>query len=127
MSSSSNRPAIQNVKWLNNHTIYFLGESSTGAQQVFAVDCHTKHLDRLTSHSTSVVEYAATSNGEELFFAAQQAPKKFLSKQALRSGIVVSSQVLSDLMSGEGRVSSEMYLSLFATRKGDSREALIKI
>jgi hypothetical protein len=49
MASSSNRPAIQNVVWLDdNDTILFLGENPGETTQLYSVKCSSKELKKLT-------------------------------------------------------------------------------
>src|ERR1700728_1998302 len=55
LSSSSNRPGIQDIRWVDDRTIAFLGENTGQLQQVYEVDCETKRLTKLTGHSTSVI------------------------------------------------------------------------
>ena len=63
MSSSSNRPAIQNVAWLDdNDTILFLGENPGETTQLYSLKCSSKELKKLTNHATNLSSFVA---GEE--------------------------------------------------------------
>ncbi len=54
MSSSSNRPAISRIKWLeDNDTITFLGEKIGELPQVYALHAATRRLNQLTHHPSS--------------------------------------------------------------------------
>jgi dipeptidyl aminopeptidase/acylaminoacyl peptidase len=108
LSSSSNRPGIREIQWLNNHSIAFLGENPGEVQQVYSVDCDTKKLTKLTNHSTGVISYAIDTNEEKLFFIAGQPPESLSSDKSGFGGIVISTQRLAYLLAGEDRTGSDL-------------------
>src|SRR5207253_6514552 len=58
MASSSNRTAIEKVKWLtDNKRIVFLGENPRELPQVYEFDVDTRHLEKLTRHSLEIANY----------------------------------------------------------------------
>ncbi len=113
LSSSSNRPAIQDVKWIDDHTIVFLGENPGEPQQVYEVDCETRRLARLTGHPTGVIAYAINPNQNKFYFLGSRPVRPLFDERAKRSGLVVSDQPLADLIAGESRWSSVMFADLF--------------
>jgi hypothetical protein len=100
-SSSSNRPAIKNVTWLeDNDTILFLGEHPGERTQLYSVKCSTGELRKLTNHRTNLTSFAATTGSAELVYTAESPVSDLESKQALRYGVHVSTEVLTDLVRG---------------------------
>jgi len=91
-SSSSNRPGIDNVRWLDNHIITFLAENPGETHQLYSLDVDRRRVKKLTRHSESVDDYALKANGGPVFFTADVAPKTLLDEDALRHGIVVKDQ-----------------------------------
>ncbi|MBS1867513.1 MAG: hypothetical protein JSS69_16485 [Acidobacteria bacterium] len=102
MSSSSNREAIQQVRWLGNRTVLFLGENPGGIPQVYRLDVLRGQLAQLTHHPTPVVSYDASRNGRELVYEAVPRPKRRLeTKEVRRHGWLVTSQDVDELMRAE--------------------------
>ncbi len=125
-SSSSNRPGIQEVRWLDNTTIAFLGENPSELQQLYIVDCETKRVRRLTHHSTSLTSYAMSASSKRFFFTAEQPVKQLLNAATSTTGLVVSNQALSDLISLQGKRESENHQALFVQQRATGRETLIQ-
>jgi hypothetical protein len=103
MSSSSNRPAISSVKWLNdNRTITFLGENSNELPQVYSLNVESKKIDRLTNHETVVVAYDIDSRGENIIFEAHPpATKKIDTEQTRRNGIAITGGYPDDILTSD--------------------------
>lgn len=118
LSSSSNRPAIQDLTWIDDHTIAFLGENPGELQQVYEVDCETRRLVRLTSHSTGVTAYAINPDQNRFYFLASRPVTPLFDERTKRSGLVISDQPLADLIAGENRWDSVMFADLFVKTIG---------
>ena len=103
MSSSSNRPAISNVKWLDdNKTVTFLGENSHDLPQVYSLNVESKKIESLTSHATVIVAYDIDSRGENIVFEAHPpATKKIDTEQARRNGIVITGGYPDDILTSD--------------------------
>jgi dipeptidyl aminopeptidase/acylaminoacyl peptidase len=101
ISSSSNRPAMEAVKWLDdNDTICFLGEDSGQGPQVYAVNVSTRKTRKLTDHPTPVVAYDISGDGRTILFAADPSCKGiFTTEEARRNGVRIDRQNLWDLLS----------------------------
>lgn len=70
--SSSNRPAISHVKWLNdNGTIALLGERVGELPQVYLFDLRTRHLRPRTHEPTEIINYDITPSGDVLVYTAK--------------------------------------------------------
>jgi dipeptidyl aminopeptidase/acylaminoacyl peptidase len=73
MASTSNRDAIQGIRWLkDNETIVFLGEKPHETSQVYAVSASTGVLRRLTNHPTNILYFDITDDGKHLAFLAER-------------------------------------------------------
>ena len=128
MSSSSNRPAIQNVVWMDdNDTILFLGEHPGETTQLYLYKCSSRQLQKLTDHATNLASFAVGKQGE-IVFAAQKAEMLLANEESARHGIIVSTQLLSDLVTGKqgvgGSEGDEEYI-LFAIKAGSDSETRI--
>lgn len=111
LSSSSKRPAIQNVTWLHdNNTIMFLGEKIGELQQLYRLDIEHGVLTKLTNHSTSVLSYSSTPDGSKFVFTAETQPASIFDDHALNRGYVVNarkdpiSKLLFQKAGGDGTV-----------------------
>lgn len=123
MSSSSNRPAIQNVLWLDdNDTILFLGEHPGEHTQLYSVKCSSKELKKLTNHPTSLTSFVATASGDKVIYGAENPVSTFFTGSS-RTGIVAQHQQLSDLIKGE--TESNDY-TLFIRQNGNEAENKIE-
>jgi hypothetical protein len=118
-SSSSNRPAIQDIRWVDNRTVSFLGENPGEMQQAYEIDCETRRLKKLTNATTNLVSYAISPNGDRIFFLAERPPDPLFDGRAAREGVVISTQPLPDLLLNESRILGSQVADLFVeTRKG---------
>jgi dipeptidyl aminopeptidase/acylaminoacyl peptidase len=100
MSSSSNDPGIQDVKWIDDRTLAFLGENPAELQQVYIVDRETKQLTKLTNHSTSVLSYEVNPRDRSVLFLAQPPLKPLFDEKSGKDWVVVSNEPLWDLIAG---------------------------
>jgi dipeptidyl aminopeptidase/acylaminoacyl peptidase len=99
MSSSSNRPAIQEVRWLSdNETVMFLGEHPGELQQLYALNIRTKTLRRITNHPTNLIAYSATPEGDSWVFVAERLSKNKGGEQVEKNGLAIGDRVLLDLV-----------------------------
>jgi hypothetical protein len=124
MSSSSNRPAVQNVVWMDdNDTILFLGEHPGETTQLYSLKCSSKELKKLTNHATNLSSFVAA--GGEIVFAAEKAEVPFVNRNSARHGINVTSEILPDLIAGKQEAQPDDQ-SLFVQQKGSEAAASIK-
>ena len=125
LSSSSNRPGIQKVIWLDNDSIAFLGEHVGEPQELYEFKVSSKELKRLTNHPTSLTSYAMSANGVVLF-TAEPPRETFLTKDTRQAGIVVSTQPLPDLIVGENRFKHMAERELFSKRSDSETETQLQ-
>ena len=123
-SSSSNRPGIHAVKWLDNRSIAFLGGNSDERQQLYTIDCHTKRLAKLTNHETSLSSYAISPDGDWLFYTAYLKSRPLFD---VKDAVVVSNQALPDLVAGQDRYRSKVVNELFLQRRHDKYELRLQV
>lgn len=69
LSSSSVRPAIENVRWMNSHALAFLGERPNELHQVFTVDIRSRNLSRRTEAALSIRSFDISSDGSVIVYA----------------------------------------------------------
>ena len=125
MASSSNRPAIQNVVWMDdNDSILFLGENPRETTQLYSLKCSSKQLKKLTNHATNLSSFVARASGGEIVFAAENPELSFVNENTARKGINVSSELLSDLIAGKHQADFNDY-SLFLKQAGSEAETRI--
>src|ERR1700730_6541293 len=79
MSSSSNRPAIQNVAWLkDNDTVLFLGERPGETSQLYSFQCSSGKLTRLTNRDTNLTLFVTALGGDEIAYVVESQASSFI-------------------------------------------------
>ncbi len=128
LASSSNQPAISNVRWLNdNYTILFLGERAGEPTQLYALKCSSNELTKLTSHPTNLTSLVATTGGGIILYAARSPVATYLTESALRKGIAVADQSVADLIGGSYGGGEYDDHFLFIKRVGKDPETKVAI
>lgn len=103
MSSSTNRPAIKDLRWLkDNETVLFIGVKPAGTSQIYAFNIRTEHLRKLTNHPTDIVSYDVSDDGQKFLFAADPpVQQKLNAPKTRRYGFVVANQDLHEILQGD--------------------------
>jgi len=102
LASSSNRPAISEVKWLDNDSIAFLGENPGGLPQIHTLNTSSGNLQRLTDHRTPILSYDVTADQKVLVFVAEPLRQKSAHEQeTVRFGMVIGNQFLEEILAGD--------------------------
>ena len=128
LASSSNRPAINNVLWLDdNDTILFLGERPGEQTQLYSLKCSSKELTKLTSSATNLTSFVTTASGEVIVYTAKNPVSTFLTESVSRQGIAVTSEDVTDLIRGNYGGKDYDDHSLFIKRPGEGSETKIAI
>ena len=128
LASSANRPAINNVLWLNdNDTILFLGERPGEQTQLYSLNCSSKELTKLTSSASNLTAFVTRAGGEEIVYAAKNPVSAFLTDGVSRKGIAVTNEFVTDLIRGNGSQGGNELDddSLFVKRLGQEAETKI--
>ena len=100
-SSSSNREAIDNVNWLDNETVSFLGEQPGQLQQVNTFSLSTHVLSTLTDSSSNILAYTIALGGKRLVFATGRSSEELVTQEVRKHGVrISSSDSLPDLIAG---------------------------
>jgi len=118
-TSSSNNPAISNVRWLaDNETVAFLGERPGRKQQIYCLNVRTRALRQLTQHPTDIVAFDTTADMRMIAYLARPPVVKLIDEISKTRGVVVSDQQLADLLVGHGQVNkwALFRLQLFVMR-----------
>jgi hypothetical protein len=106
MSSSSNRDAVKNVRWLDDNTLVFLGETRSALPQVYKLDTRTGKTEQLTHHPTPVLAYDISHDARTLVYEAITTSR--VDPQDIeRHGIVITTQEPSDLLPCEDHSDSD--------------------
>lgn len=101
MSSSSNREAIRDVRWLDdNESISFLGEHPGELQQLYIFNVRTRALKKITDSTTSLLCYSMTPDGRKIAYVAKEPSESMFDENGRRNGVRVSNQFLPDLLAG---------------------------
>jgi len=103
MSSSSDRDAISQIRWLaDNNTLVFLGENPSEVSQLYSFDIDRKVLKKLTNHPTSIVRYDITADGRTIAFVAEPPAAKIAdTEHEPAREIVVEGQYLDRIVAGD--------------------------
>lgn len=126
LASSSNRPAIDNVLWLDdNDTILLLGERPGEQTQLYSLKCSSKELTRLTSSATNLTSFVTTAMAHVIAYTAKNPVSTFLTESVSRKGIAVTSEWLPDLIRGSHGGTELDDDSLFIKRLGQQPETRI--
>ncbi len=64
-------PAVQQVRWWDDHSLVFMAKLKEGYHQVYRLDLETRALVQLTWESTPIVSYAASKDMRRLVYAVQ--------------------------------------------------------
>lgn len=103
MSSSSERDAISQIRWLaDNDTLVFLGENPGELSQVYSFQISTRTLTKLTNQQTAIFTYDITGDGRTFAFVADPPTAKIADTEySPAREIVVEGQDLSRILAGD--------------------------
>jgi hypothetical protein len=123
MASGSNRPAIEDVKWLGDgRTILFIGERDNDVPEIFALDVASKRLTAITHHPTPVLTFDATDDGRTILYEAAPPRKLWVDPSIVRrDGLAIGPERPDQLLSGDCHYERKPYeygAQLFVQRGG---------
>ncbi len=126
MSSSSNRPAIEQISWLaDNETIAFLGEEPGELHQLYFFNIRNRKLKKITTHPSNLIAYTLTPDGKCVAYTAEEAFHSFFDDAARRTGLVVSDQKLSQLVADKKGGSLWGDIQLFVQTNTSTRREVV--
>jgi dipeptidyl aminopeptidase/acylaminoacyl peptidase len=121
MSSSSNREGIKDVAWLaDSETILFLGEQPGETTQLYALNCATGRLRKLTNHATNLIAFSSDEQGHAIVYAVERPRAPVVNERSRREAMVVNDEAMADLLSGSIG-DNERDLMVLDTKTGSSR------
>jgi dipeptidyl aminopeptidase/acylaminoacyl peptidase len=126
-SSSSPRPGVQQVRWLNNKEISFLGERRGRHQQLYRLAVDSRRLIRVTNHATSLTSYCIRPGDGRVLFIAEKQAHSLTPKRPRSPGIVVATQFVTDLIEDNDRYGNLYQRELFTVKEGSRRERRMPI
>lgn len=117
-SSSSNRPAVEQLRWLNdNKTLTFLGEKPGGPRQAFALSVDSGKVRQLVDYPRSVAKFSTSQDLAKVAFLGHLPPTPLDSPENRKRGLVVTNQRLLDLLIEPGADTVQDYeLNLMGQR-----------
>jgi dipeptidyl aminopeptidase/acylaminoacyl peptidase len=123
MSSSSNREAIEGLKWLkDDETVVFRGENPGQIPEIYSLNVRTSRLTKLTNHPTPITAYDISEDGATIVYEADAPPRKSIdAEETRRNGIVITTQYASDLLIGDCNYvekSDAAYKEVFVQKRG---------
>jgi dipeptidyl aminopeptidase/acylaminoacyl peptidase len=120
MSSTSNRDAIHDVRWLgDSQSVAFIGENPGEKGQVYTFDVAAHRLERRTDHASAVTTFDITSDEREIAFVAEPQPKSPLDSAKVRqTGLVITTNSVWDLL--RGTLPNWTEYGLFLQRSGSA-------
>jgi hypothetical protein len=98
LESSSNRPAIESVRWIDDETIAFLGERPNESHQIYRLNCRSRELRRITNSPTNVISFDIARN-DVLAYTAETLPDGPRSSWQ-RFGRPISTELITDVLLG---------------------------
>jgi dipeptidyl aminopeptidase/acylaminoacyl peptidase len=111
MASSSNRPAIRDVRWLaDNETIEFIGENPEETAQLYTFNITNRLLSKVSAADSNIVGFSSTPDGKQHAYIVEEEPRRLWDETNRRLGIHVTTQELSALLVGRGGENPERRL-----------------
>src|SRR6266478_3864582 len=123
-SSSSNRAAVADLRWLNSDTITFLAENPGEERELYKLDVNTNLISRLTQAATSVMAYSMSADGDTTVFGAEQPYRDVFTIKDQQRGFRIGTQSLTALVTGKMHSTD---LEMFALKRESGKIVRLKI
>jgi dipeptidyl aminopeptidase/acylaminoacyl peptidase len=102
ISSSSNAPAIDGVRWLtDNETMMFAAENGGGVRQIYSLNLRTRALINVSRSASGVEDWSTDANGQVITYTAGTPERELWNARTEREGVVIEAQPLASLMAGK--------------------------
>lgn len=119
MSSSSNRPAIEEITWLaDNETVMFLGEHPGERHQLYSFNVRNRTLAKLTNHPTNLIWYSVTPRANTIAYTAEGPIQPVFDRNARQHGVVVSAEDFFTFIDQTTGIGAASYPRLFLKSPG---------
>jgi dipeptidyl aminopeptidase/acylaminoacyl peptidase len=122
LSSTSNRPAIQSVTWLDNEAVLFLGESRGKIQQLYSINCRTRQLRAITHSRTNVLAYGTAGADTIAYTAETLRPREEATGN--RQGRVITTQLITEVLTGRPEEHWADHVRLLLQSQGTRKQTL---
>lgn len=112
---------VKNVRWLaDNKRITFLWDDGRKSARIVSVNTDTRRIDTLVQHSTPIVKYDISQDGQTIIFLAECPRNTLRDAELERSGFAVSNQPLRSILRGDfdGWTSGSHYETFVVSRSG---------
>jgi hypothetical protein len=126
-SSSSNRPAIRQIEWVNSHTISFLAENPNTVAQLYTLDIAKNRLSQITHSKVNLTSYACALPQGRCAYLAETPPHPADGIEDHASEVVVRKQPLFDLLTGRNMFAREFVNNLCVQDVGTPDAHLIRL
>jgi hypothetical protein len=126
LSSGSNEPAIEGLRWVDNETIAFLGKQPAQPTEAFILNVRDRTLKKLTDHSTNLISFGIDPTARQVGFVAADPTIPLFTDLTNRHGLVVSDERLEELIAGQHAVGVTAHLFI-QSNGGPAREVSIPV
>ena len=112
---------IKNVRWLaDNERITFLWDDGKKCARIVSVNTETRRIDTLVQHSTPIVKYDISQDGQTIVFLAQSPRNTLRDAELERLGFAVTDQPLRSILHGDfdGWTPGSRYQTFVVSRPG---------
>ena len=112
---------IKNVRWLaDNERITFLWDDGEKYARIVSVNTVTRRVDTLVQHSTPIVKYDISRDGQTIIFLAQSARNDVRDAELEQLGFAVTNQPLRSILRGDfdGWTSTSRYETFVVSLSG---------
>jgi dipeptidyl aminopeptidase/acylaminoacyl peptidase len=93
---------IQNVRWLNdNRRVVFIWDDGLEPPRIVSVDVRTHRMQTLVRHSTPIVKYDVSANGQTIVFMAQSPRDRIRNARLERDGFAIGAQAIWPILRGD--------------------------
>ncbi|GGG86437.1 hypothetical protein GCM10011585_32960 [Edaphobacter dinghuensis] len=111
--SSTNRPALEQVKWADNDTLTFIARGSRERSAVYSMDIYTRTLKPLAQSDGNIYSYAIDADKRIITFLAQQKSDNTLTAEEQHEGVDISTQSLFGLLTNRYHFDEDFFADLY--------------
>lgn len=124
--TSSNRPGIAQARWVDNETISLIGENPSEFPQVYAINCRSRALRKLTTAEAGVAAYDVTHDLKIVAYYSHWVGDETDNKLKEEHGFAVTDEQLSDLVTGRWK-KPDYYFQMFISNMQSGETRAVKM